>query len=721
MATTAQKASPLPSKEATLFRHLVQNYETKQYKKGLKAAEQILRKHPTHGDTQAMKALILSNQGKQDEAFELCKLALKNAMKSNVCWHVYGLLYRSAKNYEESVKAYRFALRLDPESVQILRDMAQLQMQMRDFPGVVQTRRTMLQGKPQVRLNWTGLAVALHLSGDLAGAEDVLHKYEETLTKSPSRADSEHSEAILYKNTIIAEAGKLEQALEHLESIERIVLDRTAVMELKAEYLLRLQRNQDAEKAYRALLARNQEKRAHYEGLERALGLDREKVEDHGKLLEMYDEYATKSERIDAARRIPLDFLKDDMFRQQAEKYLRRMFAKGVPSTFSNLKQLYQDDSKKETLRALAESLLAEEPAKPKDEKEETTAETNGSADPTHNSASKASSSDAWKLSMNYYLAQHYDYYLSRDLPKAQTHIEAVISLNTSKTDYTYLMTRARIQKHQGATTAAADTMNQARELDLRDRYINTKCAKYQLRADANDAAVETMGLFTRKEAVGGPLGDLTDMQCVWFLTEDGESRLRQGNFALALKRFRTVFEIFETWTDDQFDFHAFSLRKGMVRAYVEMMRWEDTLRKDPLFTRAALSAIRIYTMLSDDPLLAHRSTANGANGVSTAAEKKKAAKKRKEAEKAEAEQKAKVAKQPVPKGEDAEDVKKADADPEGTAAMKVAAERPLEEAMRFVSPVLEFSPRNLQGQVAGFEVFLRRGEFTMLYLLVCT
>jgi len=711
MATTAQKASPLPSKEATLFRHLVQNYETKQYKKGLKAAEQILRKHPTHGDTQAMKALILSNQGKQDEAFELCKLALKNAMKSNVCWHVYGLLYRSAKNYEESVKAYRFALRLDPESVQILRDMAQLQMQMRDFPGVVQTRRTMLQGKPQVRLNWTGLAVALHLSGDLAGAEDVLHKYEETLTKSPSRADSEHSEAILYKNTIIAEAGKLEQALEHLESIERIVLDRTAVMELKAEYLLRLQRNQDAEKAYRALLARNQEKRAHYEGLEKALGLDREKVEDHGKLLEMYDEYAAKSERIDAARRIPLDFLKDDMFRQQAEKYLRRMFAKGVPSTFSNLKQLYQDDSKKETLRALAESLLAEEPAEPKDEKEEITAEANGSADPTHKPPSTISSSDAWKLSVNYYLAQHYDYYLSRDLPKAQTHIEAAISLNTSKTDYTYLMTRARIQKHQGATTAAAEIMNQARELDLRDRYINTKCAKYQLRADANDAAVETMGLFTRKEAVGGPLGDLTDMQCVWFLTEDGESRFRQGNFALALKRFRTVFEIFETWTDDQFDFHAFSLRKGMVRAYVEMMRWEDTLRKDPLFTRAALSAIKIYTMLADDPLLAQRSAANGANGASTAAEKKKAAKKRKEAEKAEAEKKAKVAKQPVPKGEDAEDVKKADADPEGTAAMKVAAERPLEEAMRFVTPVLEFSPRNLEGQVAGFEVFVRRGR----------
>jgi len=28
-------AQPLPSKEQSLFRHVVQNYETKQYKKGL--------------------------------------------------------------------------------------------------------------------------------------------------------------------------------------------------------------------------------------------------------------------------------------------------------------------------------------------------------------------------------------------------------------------------------------------------------------------------------------------------------------------------------------------------------------------------------------------------------------------------------------------------------------------------------------------------------------
>ena len=102
---------------------------------GLKAADQILRKVPDHGDTQAMKALIINSQGNSEEAFALAKVALKNDMKSHICWHVYGLLYRSIKNFEEAIKAYKFALRLEPESQQIQRDLALLQMQMRDYQG----------------------------------------------------------------------------------------------------------------------------------------------------------------------------------------------------------------------------------------------------------------------------------------------------------------------------------------------------------------------------------------------------------------------------------------------------------------------------------------------------------------------------------------------------------------------------------------------------------
>ena len=138
---------PLSTREANLFRQVIKNYEEKQYKRGLKAAEQILKKNPKHGDTMAMKALILNGQGKTEDAFALGKEALKVDMKSHICWHVYGLLYRAVKNVEEAVKAYKFALKLEPDSQQILRDLAYLQIQVRDFQGYIDSRKQMVTSR----------------------------------------------------------------------------------------------------------------------------------------------------------------------------------------------------------------------------------------------------------------------------------------------------------------------------------------------------------------------------------------------------------------------------------------------------------------------------------------------------------------------------------------------------------------------------------------------
>ena len=315
---------PLGSKESSLFRQVVKNYESKQHKKGskaalanlyacllihctgLKAADQILRKSPNHGDTQAMKALILNAMSQSDDAFNLAKTALKNDMKSHVCWHVYGLLWRSQYNYEEAAKAYKFALKLEPDSPQILRDLSLLQVQLRDYQGYIESRRTMLQKRQVVRQNWTALAVAHHLAGEMKAAENVLSLYEGTLKQAPPKTDIEHSEAVLYKNTVIAETGDIQRALDHLESVKNVSLDRTAVMEMRADYLLQLQRYDEAETAYRDLITRNPELRVYYECLERALGMG---TSDKSALKELYASYARSNKRLDAARRIPLDFL----------------------------------------------------------------------------------------------------------------------------------------------------------------------------------------------------------------------------------------------------------------------------------------------------------------------------------------------------------------------------------------------------------------------------
>ncbi|MCJ1311499.1 hypothetical protein MMC25_005171 [Agyrium rufum] len=677
----ADRNQVLGSKERTLFQQLIKNYENKQYKKGIKVAEQILRKHSNHGDTQAMKALIINAQGHTEEAFALGKEALKNDMKSHVCWHVYGLLYRQIKDFEESIKAYKFALKLDPENKQIQRDLALLQIQTRDFEGYQQSRRAMLDSQSNLRTNWTALAIAQHLAGNLEEAEKTLTVAED-IFKSGSKTDQESQEIAMYKNTIIAERGEYEKALEHLAVIGKKYPDRTAVLEMRASYLLKLERFEAAEKAYRTVLDRNPDYRAYYEGLQSATKLD---MKDSQAVKSFYDDLAKKYPKADAAKRIPLDLLSGSGFKEAADQYLQFMFRKGVPSTFANIKRLYSDPEKLKLMQELAEGHV----------EEKGDAETGGD---------KAQ----FNTFANYFLAQHYNYHLSRDLDKAMEYIEKALKGDPKSVEFT--MTKARIFKHYGDISKASEVMAEARWLDDRDRYANTRSAKYQLRNDENEAAITTMSKWTRNEAVGGPLGDLHDMQCTWYLTEDGESYARQGKLGLALKRFHAVNTIFETYKEDEFDFHRYSLTKNQIRAYIELIRWEDNVRDTPMYTRAGLSAIKTYLLLHDHPESAKPPTANGVNGHANGdpAESKKGQKKAKKAQ--QEQQEAEKAKAAAKANATATTPAKVDEDPQGQKLADTT--EPLKDAMKFLTPMLESCPEDVEVQNAGFEVYFRRSEF---------
>ena len=99
MAAPKPDKQRLPKKEAETFKNIVKFYETKQYKKGLKASDAVLRKFPNHGETLAMRGLVLNCLERKEEAYDYVKKGLKADMRSHVCWHVYGLLYRSDRRY----------------------------------------------------------------------------------------------------------------------------------------------------------------------------------------------------------------------------------------------------------------------------------------------------------------------------------------------------------------------------------------------------------------------------------------------------------------------------------------------------------------------------------------------------------------------------------------------------------------------------------------------
>lgn len=47
--------------------------------------------------------------------------------------YVVRLLYRASQNFDEAIKCYKNALRMDPESMQVLRDLAGLQVNLKHY------------------------------------------------------------------------------------------------------------------------------------------------------------------------------------------------------------------------------------------------------------------------------------------------------------------------------------------------------------------------------------------------------------------------------------------------------------------------------------------------------------------------------------------------------------------------------------------------------------
>ncbi|ETV95409.1 hypothetical protein H310_11284 [Aphanomyces invadans] len=693
-------ANKLPSKENALFRSIVKCYEIKQYKKGLKAADAILKKFPDHGETLAMKGLTLNCMGKKEEAYEFVRQGVKQDLKSHVCWHVYGLLYRSDRNYAEAIKCYRQALRIDPDNIQILRDLYLQQVQMRDLKGYAETRRQFLALKPTNRNNWIGLAIAHQLNGTYDTAIDILDQYNDTL--SPTREGTyDDSEMYLYQNELIEEKGDLERCLAHLETIKPFVLDTLVWRQRKADMLVKLGQFDDAVAIYQELLDINGDHYHYHRGIQAALcrrpdwlalksvpsATEALTADETSVLLNIYQGNSSPT-----YARLSLDLLSGAVLETSLDEYLRRGLKKGIPSLGSDIKVLYTASTKRDILSKLIATYLSEE-------------------------ASTGPSEWVWRL---YLAAQHYD--RLRDIPQALKYID--LCLKHTPTVLEFYQKKARILKHAGDYNAAATVVDQGRRLDLADRYINNKTTKYLMRANRIAEAESTIALFTRHE--GDPQQNLYDMQCMWYELAAGAAQFRQRHAGPALKKFAAVEKHFNDFLDDQFDFHSYCMRKMTLRAYVQMLRMCDTLLGHPVYVQAAHGAIAVHVQRHDE-LTAPSPSANASGAKLSAADKAKAKRAAAKARKAEF-QKAEEAKVASQLQKEQEALEKAadktkkknqsrpkdavvDPDPLGE---QLVAKSNLEEAWRIVTILQQYAPTDIQTHVAAFDVAYRREKWLL-------
>ncbi|XVF26699.1 hypothetical protein REPUB_Repub14bG0040800 [Reevesia pubescens] len=687
----------LPPKEANLFKLIVKSYETKQYKKGLKAADAILKKFPDHGETLSMKGLTLNCMDRKSEAYELVRLGLKNDLKSHVCWHVYGLLYRSDREYREAIKCYRNALRIDADNIEILRDLSLLQAQMRDLTGFVETRQQLLTLKPNHRMNWIGFAVAHHLNSNGAKAVEILEAYEGTLEDDypPDNERCEHGEMLLYKISLLEECGFLERALEELHKKEPKIVDKLTYKEQEVSLLVKLGLLEEGANLYKALLTMNPDNYRYYEGLQKCFGLYSENgkysSDEIDRLDALYKSLAQQYTWSSAVKRIPLDFLQGDQFREAAVNYIKPLLTKGVPSLFSDLSPLYDHPGKADILEQLILEL-------------EHSIRTNGRY--PDRTEKEPPSTLLWTL---FFLAQHYDRRGQHDvalskIDEAIQHTPTVIDLYSVK---------SRILKHAGDLVAAASLADEARCMDLADRYINSESVKRMLHADQVALAEKTAVLFTKD---GDQHNNLHDMQCMWYELSSGESYSRQGDLGQALKKFLAVEKHYADITEDQFDFHSYCLRKMTLRAYVEMLKFQDRLHSHAYFHKAAAGAIRCYLKLYDSPL---NSPAEEEDDTSKTPSQKKKMKKQRKAERAkkEAEDKHEESSASGNSKSGKRHVKPVDPDPYGEKLLKT--EDPLSEATKYLKLLQKNSPDSLETHLLSFEVNMRKQKILLAFQAV--
>uniref|UniRef100_A0A8C4E5Y6 N-alpha-acetyltransferase 15, NatA auxiliary subunit a n=1 Tax=Dicentrarchus labrax TaxID=13489 RepID=A0A8C4E5Y6_DICLA len=606
-------------------------------------------------------------------------------------WHVYGLLQRSDKKYDEAIKCYRNALKWDKDNLQILRDLSLLQIQMRDLEGYRETRYQLLQLRPAQRASWIGYAVAYHLLEDFEMAAKIVEEFRKTQQTSPDKVDYEYSELLLYQNQVLREAGLYKEALDHLNNYEKQICDKLAVEETRGELLLKLDRPEEASEVYRRLQERNPENWAYYQGLEKAFKPG--SIEERQKI---YEDSWVKFPKGLVPRRLPLNFLTGEKFRECLDSYLRMNFSKGCPPVFTTLKSLYTD---KEKVTIIEELVVGYESCL---KSCRMFSENDGKEEPP-----------TTLLWVQYFLAQHFDFI---DQPSvALEYINTAI--DSTPTLIELFLIKAKIYKHAGNIKEAARWMDEAQALDTADRFINSKCAKYMLKAGLVKEAEEMCSKFTREGT--SAVENLNEMQCMWFQTECALAYKDMNKFGEALKKCHEIERHFVEITDDQFDFHTYCMRKMTLRSYVDLLKLEDVLRQHPFYYKAARTAIQIYLALHDKPLTDDNKESQADTENLTDKELKKLRNKQRRAqkkaqleeEKKNAEKEKLLKNQKKKKEDDDEEI----GGPKEELIPDKLSKSPLEEAVKFLIPLKNLVRNKIETHLLAFEIYFRKEKYLLM------
>ena len=516
--------------------------------------------------------------GEKENGIDYVRRGVRLDLTSHIVWHVFGIVQRQEHKYDDALKSYSQALRHDPENVALIRDVCTLSTHLRQFEPLVDHRTFMLKTRPSMRSHWISVAVALDLAGHKDKALTVLNDFESTLTDINNYDHGlkyELSEIFLYHASILENAQNYEECLKVLDDRKENILDIVAWREMKARILTKVNKTDEASDYWRLLIQSNQENRGYYIGFLKTKNINIEEnlnEQQQSSALQTVNLFGEQFPKSSVIQRLKLDLSSGKQFEEFVDDYLKVRLTKGIPSLFVDLKALYGNEEKKNIIGSLVENYKEQ-------------LEKSSSYNPNSNEIQPITSY-IWTL---YYLSQHYS-----QLNQNEKSLDVIqIAIEHTPTLPELYLARGRALKRMGNISEACESVEEARELDGQDRFLNGKSAKYYLRNGDIEKAEKILELFTRKAAPSSAY-DLCEMEAMWFMREEAKAFFNLKKYGMALKRLHQIFDTFEQWDEDQYDFHIYCLRKYTLRSYLETLKAEDELRDDSHYVNSAIEAAKV-------------------------------------------------------------------------------------------------------------------------------
>ena len=446
--------------------------------------------------------------------------------------------------------------------------MAVLHCHLRDYDILLENRRATLVQNSQYPFNWIAFGITAFLAEDYKTAYDSMSSYVKVVGKHAKKM--ELNEIFFFQVKCLQKQKKYNDIFELMAINHDKFLDKELYHNILFQCYKETNQTEFAKQAIQELIKINPENLTNYYNYFKISGdISFEQTAlKYGEYETLFKEKFKNLKEPNCLIHIKMDICGIEKFKEIFEQYLLVGLEKGIPSLFKKLRKILCDTKKNSIVEEVIFSNYESLKLNHKlliDNKEK---------DPTV------------FLWLVYFISQLYDYH--KKYNEALQKIEEAIEFTPTIPEL--FMYKAKILKHMSNFHGAASAMKEAQELDQADRYINAKYSKYLIKDGRPIEAEKEMYKFLRDTSSDSIIHM---MQCMWYEYEVACCALNKQMLGIAIKNLKYIEKHFKEYYEDQIDFHTYSLRRGTINAYLNIIEMEDNLYHNPIYRKAINLLVR--------------------------------------------------------------------------------------------------------------------------------